>query len=112
VIVNSADFAVRAAADGLGIAYASDALVEPFLRSEQLIRVLDKWCPSMKGLFLHHPRHRQIPAALRALIDMTRAKSPTGELIHGQALGTGCMVEGRVRLFGNSHGPFQQHCLR
>ena len=75
VIVNSADFAVRAAADALGIAYASDALVEPFLRSGQLIRVLDKWCPSIKGLFLHHPGHRQIPAALRALIDMIRAPS-------------------------------------
>jgi DNA-binding transcriptional LysR family regulator len=75
VIVNSADFAVRAAADALGIAYASDALVEPFLRSGQLIRVLDKWCPSIKGLFLHHPGHRQIPATLRALIDMIRAPS-------------------------------------
>ena len=75
VIVNSGDFAVRAAADGLGIAYAPDALVEPFLRSGQLIRALDKWCPTTKGLFLHHPGHRQIPLALRALIDMIRAPS-------------------------------------
>ena len=72
VIVNGADFAVRAAADGSGLAYAPEALVEPFLRSGQLMRVLENWCPQIKGLFLHYPGHRQIPAALRALIDMVR----------------------------------------
>jgi DNA-binding transcriptional LysR family regulator len=72
VIVNGADFAVRAAADGSGLAYAPEALVEPFLRSGQLMRVLENWCPQIKGLFLHYPGHRQIPAGLRALIDMVR----------------------------------------
>jgi DNA-binding transcriptional LysR family regulator len=33
VIVNDADLAVRAAVDGLGIAYALEALAEPFLLS-------------------------------------------------------------------------------
>jgi DNA-binding transcriptional LysR family regulator len=43
VIVNGAEVAVRAAADGLGIAYAIESLVEPLLRCGQLIRVLEKW---------------------------------------------------------------------
>lgn len=71
--VNLPDLAVRAAVDGLGIAYAIEANVEPFLRSGQLVRVLEDWSPSFEGLFLYHPSHRQVPAALRALIDMIRA---------------------------------------
>ena len=72
VIVNGAEFAVRAAADGLGLAYVPDALAAPFLRSGQLIRVLEKWCPAVDGLYLRHAGRRQIPAALRALIDTIR----------------------------------------
>jgi DNA-binding transcriptional LysR family regulator len=64
---------VRAAVDGLGIAYLTEALAEPFLRSGQLVRVLEDWSPSFEGLFLYYPGHRQVPAALRALIDMIRA---------------------------------------
>jgi DNA-binding transcriptional LysR family regulator len=79
VIVNGAEFAVRAAADGLGLAYVPDALATPFLRSGQLIRVLEKWCPAVDGLFLRHAGHRQIRVALRALIDMIRqAPQPAG----------------------------------
>jgi DNA-binding transcriptional LysR family regulator len=71
-MVNNADLAVRAAVDGLGIAYTLEALAEPFLRSGQLIRVLEDWSPSFEGLFLYYPGHRQVPATLRALIDMIR----------------------------------------
>ena len=71
-MVNDPDLAVRAAVDGLGIAYTLEALAEPFLRSGQLVRVLEDWSPSFEGLFLYYPGHRQVPAALRALIDMIR----------------------------------------
>ena len=71
-MVNNADLAVRAAVDGLGVAYTLEALAEPFLRSGQLIRVLEDWSPSFEGLFLYYPGHRQVPATLRALIDMIR----------------------------------------
>jgi DNA-binding transcriptional LysR family regulator len=65
--------AVRAAVDGLGIAYTIEARAEPFLRAGQLVRVLEEWSPSFEGLYLYYPGHRQVPAALRALIDMIRA---------------------------------------
>jgi DNA-binding transcriptional LysR family regulator len=71
-MVNYPDLAVRAAVDGLGIAYTLESLAEPFLRSGQLVRVLEDWSPSFEGLFLYYPGHRQVPAALRALIDMIR----------------------------------------
>jgi DNA-binding transcriptional LysR family regulator len=73
VMVNDPDVAVRAAVDGLGIAYTLEALAAPFLRSGQVVQVLESWSPAFEGLFLFYPGHRQVPAALRALIDMIRA---------------------------------------
>jgi DNA-binding transcriptional LysR family regulator len=72
ITVNDTDLAIRAAVDGLGIAYAVEAVADPFLRSGQLVRVLEEWSPSFEGFFLHYPGHRQVPVALRALIDMLR----------------------------------------
>ena len=84
VIVNDPALAVRAAVDGLGIVYTIEALVEPYLRSGQLIRVLEDWSPSFEGLFLYYSGQRQVPAALRALIEMIqigRANASSAQLL-------------------------------
>jgi DNA-binding transcriptional LysR family regulator len=84
LMVNNPDLAVRAAVDGLGLAYTIEARAEPFLKSGQLVRVLKDWSPSFEGLFLHYPGHRHVPAALRAFINMVRTvhrPSPTGSLL-------------------------------
>ena len=65
---------MRAAVDGLGIAYTVETLADPFVRSGQLVRVLEDWSPSFDGLFLYYPGHRQVPVALRALMDMLRTR--------------------------------------
>jgi DNA-binding transcriptional LysR family regulator len=72
VTVNSPGLAVRAAVDGLGIAYTIEPPAEPFLRSGQLVRALEEWLPPYEGYFLYYSGHRQVPMALRALIDMLR----------------------------------------
>jgi DNA-binding transcriptional LysR family regulator len=72
VSVNGGQLALRAAIDGLGIAYANEATVLPFVRSGALVRVLEDWAPSHDGYFLYYPGHRQVPSALRALIDTIR----------------------------------------
>lgn len=72
VIVNTPELALRAALDGLGIAYAVEAQADTFVRSGQLVRVLEEWSPTIQGLFLYHSSHRRVPAALRALIDMAQ----------------------------------------
>jgi DNA-binding transcriptional LysR family regulator len=73
VIVNDPDLAIRAAVDGLGIVYTVEDHAYPFVRAGQLVRVLEDWSPSFEGLFLYYPGHRQVPVALRALLDMLRA---------------------------------------
>ena len=70
VMVNNPYLAVRAAVDGLGIAYTVEALARSFLRSGQLVRVMEDLSPSFEGLFLYYPANRQMPAALRAFIDI------------------------------------------
>jgi len=84
IIVNTPELALRAAVDGLGIAYTIAAQADPFLRSGELIRVLEDWSPAVHGLFLYHSSHRRVPVALRALIDMTKtttSAASSGRLI-------------------------------
>ncbi len=78
VIVNNPDLAIRAAVDGLGISYTLEALADPFLRSGELVRVLEDWSPTFEGFFLYYSGRRQVPAALRALIDMIRTVRGSG----------------------------------
>jgi DNA-binding transcriptional LysR family regulator len=78
IMVDDPELAVRAAVDGLGITYTIEAVAEPFLRSGQLIRVLDDWSPAFEGFFLYHPSGQRVPAALRAFIDMIRAHRRPG----------------------------------
>jgi DNA-binding transcriptional LysR family regulator len=73
VIVNSGELALRAAVDGLGIAYVPKDLADPLVRSGELVQVLENWCPPFEGFYVYHPSRRQMPAALRALIDMMQA---------------------------------------
>jgi DNA-binding transcriptional LysR family regulator len=70
--VNDPALALRAAIDGVGIAITLEAMAAPFLRSGQMVRVLEDWSPAFEGFFLYYPGHRQVPAALRALVDMIR----------------------------------------
>jgi len=77
--VNTPELALRAALDGIGIARVPEELAAPFLRTGQLVRILESWSAAVEGLFLFYHGRRQVPAALRAFIDMVRApKSITG----------------------------------
>jgi DNA-binding transcriptional LysR family regulator len=77
VIVNTSELALRAALDGLGVAYVVEAQADPFVRSGQLVRVLEDWSPALKGLYLYHSNRQRVVAALRALIEMTQVARST-----------------------------------
>lgn len=74
LIVNDADTAVRAAVDGVGIAYSLDPPIRPLLAAGKLKRVLEEWSPRFPGLHLYYPGRRQPPPTLKAFIDFVRAR--------------------------------------
>jgi DNA-binding transcriptional LysR family regulator len=72
LIVDDVETLIRAAIDGVGLAFVSDERVIPQLESGELVRVLDDWCQPFPGFFLYYPSRRQQPAALSALIATLR----------------------------------------
>ena len=65
-------FTLRAALDGLGLAYVFEEDVADYLARGELVRVLEDWCPSFEGYFLYYPSRRHQPPALQALVDALR----------------------------------------
>jgi DNA-binding transcriptional LysR family regulator len=72
LIVNEAQNAVRAAVNGVGIAYLPQDMVGRFIAEKRLIPMLRDWCTSYSGLYIYYPSRRQIPAPLQAFIDFAR----------------------------------------
>ena len=72
LLVDDMDMTIRAAMDGVGLAFSLEEYVAPHLASGALVRVLDDWCPPFAGFFLYYPSRRQQPAALTALIRTLR----------------------------------------
>lgn len=72
LIVDDLNLVIRAAIDGVGLAYMSEDNAAPHLASGGLIRVLEDWCQPFPGFFLYYPSRRHQPAALSALIDVLR----------------------------------------
>jgi DNA-binding transcriptional LysR family regulator len=72
LIVDDAELLIRAAIEGVGLAFMLEEQAAPHLASGALVRVLEDWCPPFAGYFLYYPSRRQQPAALTALIDTLR----------------------------------------
>lgn len=72
LILNQEGLMIDAALAGLGIAFVFESSVRPALESQQLISVLADWCPEFPGAYLYYPGSRNIPSALRALVDMVK----------------------------------------
>ena len=70
--LDNVELMVESAANGLGVAYASERSVRPYIESGKLVTVLEDWCPSIQGLFLYYPGHRHVPPGLRAFIDILK----------------------------------------
>lgn len=72
LVVDDLELVIRAALEGVGLAYMSEENAGPHLASGALARVLEDWCQPFPGFFLYYPSRRQQPAALSALIDVLR----------------------------------------
>ena len=73
--LNDSGLCLAAALSGTGLACSVDALVAPHVSAGRLVRVLEDWCPPMPGFFLYYPSRRQMPPALRAVVDLLKVKS-------------------------------------
>jgi len=72
LIVNDVEVTLRAALDGLGLAFLFEERAAEHIARGELVRVLEDWCPPFDGFFLYYPSRRQQPAALQALVDALR----------------------------------------
>jgi DNA-binding transcriptional LysR family regulator len=72
LVVDSLDLLIRAALDGVGIAFTFEQHVAPLVAGGSLVRVLEDWCAPFPGYFLYYASRRQQPRALTALIDALR----------------------------------------
>jgi DNA-binding transcriptional LysR family regulator len=72
LIVDDVEIVIRAALDGIGLAFVGEDKVAQHLANGALIRVLEDWCQPFPGFFLYYPSRRHQPAALSALIDTLR----------------------------------------
>jgi DNA-binding transcriptional LysR family regulator len=61
---------VRAAEDGLGLAYVYEQAAAAALAAGRLVTVLDDWRPPEPGFFLYYPSRRLLPAGLRAFVEL------------------------------------------
>ncbi|SFC20541.1 LysR family transcriptional regulator [Collimonas sp. OK412] len=72
LLLDDDELILRAALDGIGLAYVYEAQAQESIEQGRLLRVLDAWCPPMSGFFLYYPSRRQMPATLRLFIAMLR----------------------------------------
>ncbi|AMO97669.1 bacterial regulatory helix-turn-helix, lysR family protein [Collimonas fungivorans] len=72
LLLDDDDLILRAALDGIGLAYVYEAQAQESIEQGRLLRVLDAWCPPMSGFFLYYPSRRQMPVSLRLFIAMLR----------------------------------------
>ncbi|HEX3763781.1 MAG TPA: LysR family transcriptional regulator [Kofleriaceae bacterium] len=72
ITANDAGVVVRAACDGLGLAYVIESSVRDELSDQRLVRVLEPYCPSFPGYYLYYSSRAHLAPKLRVLVDFLR----------------------------------------
>ena len=72
VVFNNTFLMLRAALDGMGLAYVPYDLVQPHIEQGHLIPVLEDWWPSFPGYHLYYANRRQLSPALSLVIEALR----------------------------------------
>jgi DNA-binding transcriptional LysR family regulator len=69
----------EAALAGAGLAYLRQPWIAQDIAAGRLVSVLNEWMPSEPGLCLYYPGRRNVPASLRAFIDVIREIEPPAD---------------------------------
>ncbi len=72
LVVDDTALMIRAALEGVGLAFVFEELVADHVAAGALVRVLEPWCPRKPQFHLYYRGRRQVPAPLRAFIDALR----------------------------------------
>jgi DNA-binding transcriptional LysR family regulator len=72
VATNDEMAGVAFAAEGLGLAYTLEPVIQEQLRSGRLVRVLEDYAPAVPGFFLYYPSRAQRSQPLRLFIETAK----------------------------------------
>lgn len=75
IIANNKEFCLKAALDGLGIAFPTDQLSAAHIAAGRLVPLLEAWSAPFPGFYLCYPAQRQMAPPLRAFIDAVRSRA-------------------------------------
>jgi DNA-binding transcriptional LysR family regulator len=78
VTVDASHAAVSFGLSGVGIIYAAEPVLRPYLEAGALQLVLEEWASMGSGFHIYYSGRRQIPTGLRLFIDLVREVSPLG----------------------------------
>jgi DNA-binding transcriptional LysR family regulator len=78
IIANDFPTLLDAAIEGVGLAQVPEPVAAAMVKGGRLARVLERFAPTLPGLFLYYPRRRQIMPKLRAFIDHVKNRFDTG----------------------------------
>jgi DNA-binding transcriptional LysR family regulator len=80
--VDESHAALRFGLNGVGIIYGAEPILRSHLESGALQVVLSDWAPMGGGFHAYYSGRRQVPTALRLLIDLIREIDPLGAQQH------------------------------
>ena len=83
LVTDSMDVVLRAALDGVGVAYTNEAHARPYLDAGRLRVVLEAYAMPFEGWHLYYPSRRNMTGPLRALADFLR-RPATQALLAGR----------------------------
>lgn len=63
---------------GVGVIYGVEPVLRPHFDSGDLVPLLEDWSPIGPGLHMYYSSRRQVPTALRLLVDLIREIRPLG----------------------------------
>ncbi len=66
---------LHAALAGQGLAYLPDVMIADHFKAGRMLAVLEDWSPAYPGLCLYYPSRHNIPARLRAFVDLVRQQA-------------------------------------
>lgn len=76
VVFNTMQLIVKAALDGLGIAFVPEDQVHPMIADGRLVRVLEDWCAPFSGYHLYYPDRKQLSPAFALVVEALRHRVP------------------------------------